>query len=270
MTFYEYDNRHLAEIYDKISDMQFESGKRIVERLGVIPGHRILDVGCGTGRLACWIYDHVGQSGTVAGIDPLAERIAIARERNSKIHFAVGIAEDLSDFPDGSFDSVCLSSVFHWVPDKHKALEEIHRVLRPGGRIGCTTTSKELHLDGTMLKTCVSVFTQSPYLESLDISSTESLFKHLTTTEIVTMLNELGFELIELHLLRRMQTFQSGEEVVDFAEASSFGNLTSIVPEHLRPQLRDDLVKSFEKRKEDNRITLHHFGTLFIAEKNRD
>jgi arsenite methyltransferase len=268
MTSYDHDNRHLAEIYDKISDSQFEGGKRIVERLGIKAGHRVLDVGCGTGRLACWIRECVGPNGTVVGIDPLVERIAVARNRNSDIHFAVGSAEDLGCFPDNSFDAVCLSAVFHWIKDKPKALAEIRRVLRPGGRLGCTTVPKELYWSGTMPTVCASVFGRSPYLESLVPSMLGLMHRHLTTTELVTLLDEQRFELVELHLVRRTQTLKSGEDVVDFAESSSFGNFLSLVPEDLRASLRADLAESFDKNREDNGIILRQFATLFVAERS--
>ncbi len=268
MTSYDRDSRHLAEIYDRISDSQFEGGKRIVERLGIKAGHRVLDVGCGTGRLACWIRECVGPSGTVAGIDPLVERIAIARNRCSDIHFEVGSAEDLGSFPDGSFDAVCLSAVFHWINDKPRALAEIRRVLRPGGRLGCTTVPKELYWAGTVPTVCASVFSRSPYLESLDPSMLGLMHRHLTTTELVALLVEQRFELIELHLVRRTQTLKSGEDVVDFAESSSFGNFLSLVPEDLQASLRTDLAESFNRNREGNGIMLHQFATLFVAERS--
>jgi len=85
-----------------------------------------------------------GPSGQVVGIDPLAERVALARERVPGVRFHIGYAEDLGAFADGSFDDVSMSSVFHWVPDKPKALAGIARVLRPGGKLGFTTLPWEL------------------------------------------------------------------------------------------------------------------------------
>src|SRR5262249_8757268 len=138
------DTSQLAETYDRISDFQFEGGKRLVERLNLQAGERVLDVGCGTGRLAHWIAERVGPTGSVAGIAPLAERIALATARADAITFAVGQAEDLGAFADESFDAVTMSAVFHWVADKPRALAEIRRVLRPGGRLGVTTIAGEL------------------------------------------------------------------------------------------------------------------------------
>src|SRR5262249_44510899 len=88
-TSFAYDNRYLAETYDRLSDMQFEAGKQLVRHFGDLDGARVLDVGCGTGRLARWMVELVGPGGSVVGIDPLAERISIARAHASGIQFDV-------------------------------------------------------------------------------------------------------------------------------------------------------------------------------------
>ncbi len=266
MTSFDQDSRHLAATYDRISDSQFEGGKRLVERLELKAGDRVLDVGCGTGRLAAFIAERVTPSGTVVGIDPLAERIALARQRSGEIRFAVGSAEDLSGFPDASFDAACLNAVLHWIGDKPKALAEIRRVLRPGGRIGCTSSPKELHWTGTMPMVCASVFARSPYLEALSPSALEVMSRHFTTGEMVSSLMDARFELCELHVMRRTQIFQCGDDVVDFAEASSFGNFLAIVPEQLRASLRVDLAAAFDATKEPDGISVRSFGSLLIAE----
>src|SRR4051794_964622 len=110
-TSFTHDSRSLAEMYHRVSDLQFEGGKRLLERLGVKAGAHVLDVGCGTGRLTHWIAERVGVKGAVAGIDPLDERIHIARSFGGVARFEVGQAEDLGAFEDASFDFVCMSSV---------------------------------------------------------------------------------------------------------------------------------------------------------------
>ena len=136
--------------------------------------------------------------------------------------------------------------------------------------MGCTTSPRELHLAGTLLTICASVLSRSPYLESLNPSIVEGMLGHLTTTELVTLLLEQRFELIELHLVRRTQVLKNGEDVVDFSESSSFGNFLSLVPEDLRTSLRADLAEAFDKNRGDNGIMLSQFGTLFVAERNHE
>jgi arsenite methyltransferase len=264
-TSFTHDSSRLAETYDRLSDSQLESGKRLVERMGVQAGHRVLDVGCGTGRLARWIAERVAPGGSVVGIDPLVDRITLARSRSPGISFDVGQAEDLSAFPAESFDAVCMSAVFHWVSDKPRALAEARRVLRPGGRLGVTTMPRELLAANTMTVVFAPMLGRSPYAERVDLSALAVVSRGHTTSEIVTMVLESGLDLAELHVMPRTRLHPDGEDVVDFIESSSFGNFFRMVPEELRASLRTDLIAELEARKGPEGITMRSYGTVFVA-----
>jgi ubiquinone/menaquinone biosynthesis C-methylase UbiE len=259
------DTTHLAETYDRLGRFQFESGKSLVARLGLKTGERVLDVGCGTGRLACWIAERVGSPGCVVGIDPLAERIAIARAKAADIRFEVGQAEDLAAFADATFDAVCMSSVLHWVTDKARALAEVRRVLRPGGRLGVTTVSSELRFASSAAAVIGPVLGRAPYASSVDLSGLAIASGAHTTTELVSMVLGAELELAELHITGRTRVHDTGEDVVDFMESSSFGNFLRIVPEPLRAPLRADLVAAFEARRTPEGIVMRDWGTMFVA-----
>ncbi len=258
------DTSHLAETYDRISDFQFEHGKRLVERLNLKPGDRVLDVGCGTGRLARWIAECVSPTGSVVGIDPVAERIAVANARAGGITFAVGQAEDLGAFDSESFDAVSMASVFHWVSDKPRALAEIRRVLRPGGRLGVTTFTGELSGAGTVTAVMAPVLGRPPYAERIDRSGAAAA-RDYTTTRVISMVNDSGLELAELLVAPRFRHHPTGEDAVAFVESSAFGNHSKAVPEDLRDALRHDLAAAFDARKGPQGITIRDWGTLFVA-----
>ncbi len=259
-----HDSRQLAEIYDRMSDLQFQGGKRLVERLGLEEGARVLDIGCGTGRLARWIAERLGPKGSVVGIDPLEHRISVARSHAGSVRFEVGRAEDLGAFEDSSFDAVCLSSVLHWVSDKARALAEVRRVLRPGGRVAATTLPQELSRAGTVALVLRPLLQRPPYADQVHRSVGR---RGCTSTELVALVLESRLELVELHVTQTVSGHESGEAFVEFAEASSFGNLLGMVPEELRPALRADLVAAFEGRRGSEGIVVRGWEVLFVARR---
>jgi ubiquinone/menaquinone biosynthesis C-methylase UbiE len=96
----------------------------------------VLDVGCGTGVLTAALATAVGPRARVVGVDASADMIDRARATRPGCTFAVGLAESL-DHPDAAFDVVASSLMIHHLPEdlRHRALAEMHRVLRPGGRL---------------------------------------------------------------------------------------------------------------------------------------
>lgn len=263
MTAFTHDSRQLAEIYDRVSDFQFEAGKRLVERLELEEGARVLDVGCGTGRLARWIATRVGPAGTVVGIDPLEHRISVARSHASAVRFEVGQAEDLGAFEDSSFDAVCLSSVLHWVADKARAFAEIHRVLRPGGRVAVTTLPLELSRASTVAIALRPVLQRPPYADHVG----RSLGRGCTSTELVSLALDSQLELLELQVTQTESRHESGEAFVEFAQASSFGSLLAMVPEALRASLRADLVAALENYRGPEGIVIRGWELLVVARR---
>jgi SAM-dependent methyltransferase len=261
-----HDSRVLAETYDRTSDLQFEGGRRLVERLGIEDGARVLDVGCGTGRLARWLGERLGPKGSVVGIDPLEERIRVARSHGGAARFEVGQAEALGAFEDASFDVALISSVLHWVSDKAKALAEIRRVLRPGGRLGLTTIPQELVRAGTVALVLQPLLQRPPYAGHVDLSALTS-GKRCTSTDLVLLVLESRLELVELHVTEHVSCHESGEAFLDFAEASSFGNFLRIVPEELRASLRVDLVSGFEGQRGAEGVVVRGWGVALIARR---
>jgi demethylmenaquinone methyltransferase/2-methoxy-6-polyprenyl-1,4-benzoquinol methylase/phosphoethanolamine N-methyltransferase len=111
-----------------------------VELAEIARGERILDVGCGPGRLAIAAAMVAGSAGETCGIDPAPEMVELARRKaaraGARAQFDVGVIEALP-YADDYFDVVLSSLMLHHLPDelKRRGLGEIRRVLRPGGRL---------------------------------------------------------------------------------------------------------------------------------------
>lgn len=106
-----------------------------VEFTGVRDRDRVLDAGTGTGSLASAL-EQSGGSVEVTGIDPSEGFVAYARTnaRTARARFEVGDAQRLQ-FADGSFDVAMALLVMNFIPDHEKALAEMRRVTRAGGKI---------------------------------------------------------------------------------------------------------------------------------------
>jgi SAM-dependent methyltransferase len=114
------------------------SHRRTVELLGVREGYRLLDIGCGAGNYAADVAPLIGPSGRVVGLDLSAAMIEVAQRRavarGLPIEFRVGDALALP-FPDAAFDGCRVERVLQYLTDPGRAVAEMARVTRPGGRV---------------------------------------------------------------------------------------------------------------------------------------
>ncbi len=114
----------------------------LVERAGVRPGMRVLDAGCGPGRVTLAAAARVGSAGRVVALDVQARMLERLRSRLG----AAGVTNVdtcRASLGDGSlaaeaFDVAILSNVLGEVPDRPAALGDLHRALRPGGVLSVT------------------------------------------------------------------------------------------------------------------------------------
>jgi SAM-dependent methyltransferase len=107
---------------------------RLMEAAWIQRAERVLDVACGTGVLARTIAARVGKHGFVAGLDPDPGMLAVAARLAPDVEFRQGLAESLP-WADASFDAVVSQFGLMFFSDRERALREMQRVSRPGGRI---------------------------------------------------------------------------------------------------------------------------------------
>jgi ubiquinone/menaquinone biosynthesis C-methylase UbiE len=111
----------------------------LVDQAGIRPGHRVLEIGCGTGNLAL-LVGLLHPDAVVVGLDPDPRALARARRkagrRSLPVRFDRGFAQELP-YADASFDRVLSALMFHHLgPDERaRALLEVRRVLQPGGSL---------------------------------------------------------------------------------------------------------------------------------------
>ncbi len=125
----------LASRYDTRWRSYVEASVReTLRRAQVMPGERVLDVGCGTGVLLEELSSRAPRA-SLAGVDLSEEMLEVARRRlGAAIELRLAPAEVLP-FADATLDVVVSTNVFHYIRHPRSALCEMHRVLKRGGRV---------------------------------------------------------------------------------------------------------------------------------------
>lgn len=134
----------VASKYDLMNDLMSLGVHRLWKRhfiaiSGIQPGQRVLDLAGGTGDIAALMSKRVGANGSVVLSDINAAMLSVGRQRMEdrglvgNIEYSLANAEKLP-FTDGEFDAVTIAFGLRNVTDQPAALEEMYRVLKPGGR----------------------------------------------------------------------------------------------------------------------------------------
>lgn len=150
--------------------------QRLVENL-ILPGSRVLDVGCGFGDLLASLGAVRG-----VGIDISPATVALARARHPELDLRVADVER-DVLPEGPFDFILLSDVLGYLDDIQRAIERLRPLLAPGGRLIVTYYS---FLWEPVIKVAeaLSVKAPSPDQNWLSMQDIETIL-HLTSFEVV-------------------------------------------------------------------------------------
>ena len=126
-----------AEIYDRdfVPALFGQFAPMLVEAARIGAGERVLDIGCGTGIAA---LAAAGRGAEATGVDINAGMLAVARRKAPDVSWIEAPAEDLP-FVDDAFDVVLCQFALMFFADRSRALREMARVTRPGGRIALMT-----------------------------------------------------------------------------------------------------------------------------------
>lgn len=125
-----------AGSYDRVSDPMTAWGNTILERLPLAGDERVLDAGCGTGRVTEALRDRL-PAGRVIALDASPSMLAEARRRlgDDRVEYLLA---DLGrrGLPIGEpVDAVFSNATFHWITDHEALFANLAAVLRPGGRL---------------------------------------------------------------------------------------------------------------------------------------
>ncbi len=140
------------QLYTRFSTRSDDLGRWVFDRLVVPRQARLLELGCGTASL--WIGNAPGVSAgwdvMLSDLSPGMVREARGNLADTDLDFGYSVIEAQAiPLVDSTLDAGIANHMLYYVPDRAKALSEIHRVLRPGGRLFATTMGRghlrELH-----------------------------------------------------------------------------------------------------------------------------
>ena len=177
------------------------------------PGERVLDVACGTGLIALDAAEAVGPDGLVVGVDLSGRMVDAARraaqERKvSNASFARMDAEGL-DLPDASFDVALCALGLMYMPDPARAVREMRRILRQGGRAALAVWGERSRCGW------------SPVFPIVDLEVAGDvcpLFFELGQSDALARLcGDAGFGNVEQHRIAATLTYSDADEACDAA-----------------------------------------------------
>jgi trans-aconitate 2-methyltransferase len=116
-----------------MSDPQVAMARDVIDRLDLRGDERVLDAGCGTGRVTALLVERV-PNGTVVAVDGSEAMVAQARERlgDSADVFVSDLLELTVEHP---VDAILSTATFHWIADHRQLFARLHAALKPGGTL---------------------------------------------------------------------------------------------------------------------------------------
>jgi trans-aconitate 2-methyltransferase len=126
-----------AATYDRISDPQVRWGAAVLERLPLKGDERVLDAGCGSGRVTALLLDRLPR-GSVVALDASEQMVEQARQNLGHDRRVELVRADLAAGPlpiAGRVDAVFSNATFHWITDHDALFANLAAVMRPGARL---------------------------------------------------------------------------------------------------------------------------------------
>lgn len=231
-----------AQKYERISALQQQMATEALALVHFRGSERVLDVGCGSGRITAEIARRLTE-GEVVGVDASSDMIhfaekAAAESGITNLRYAVRDARQLEFRQE--FDAAVSFNALHWVPEQETALRSLHASLRPDSwaQLRLVPKSERKSLEDVLEETShlsrwAKYFKRhaDPYL-------------HLTSDEYCTLATQCGFEIQQVHVSDKAWDFKSRDNFFRFGQVTFVAWTDSLPPED-RPDFIQDVLDRY-------------------------
>lgn len=229
-----------APEYARLSELQAAMAEEVLSLLDLKGDERILDIGCGNGKITAEIAARVPR-GSVLGVDASAQMIEFAvahHKEHSNLQFQVANARNLPFQQE--FDLVVSFNALHWIPEQALALQSIHSALRPGGRAQLRLVPKgnRKSLEDVIDETRRSARWSEYFKDFRDP------YLHLTPEEYAHLAEQQGFKVLRTSSQDKAWDFQSRSAFLAFGSVT-FVEWTQHLPEADRLAFVTDVLDRY-------------------------
>jgi trans-aconitate 2-methyltransferase len=231
-----------ASEYSRRSSLQEAMAQEVIGLLDLKDSERILDVGCGEGKITAQIASRVPR-GSVVGIDPSGDMISFAQSHfgpatHPNLRFEVADARHLPF--KNEFDFVVSFNALHWIPDQDAALRSIHAALISGGRAQLRLVAAGARKS---LENVVEETRQTPKWSAY-FRDFHDPYLHLTSDDYAAVAERNGFRVLRVNT--RDHAWDFGSRAA-FAAFSAVGCVewTRRLPEDGRPEFINEVLDRY-------------------------
>lgn len=227
--------------------------RRLLEDVPIGRGQDVLDVACGSGAVTRLAATRVGMNGSVTGIDMnpgmLETAKAVCRHVRPEIEWHQGDATDMP-LEDERFDTVLCQQGMQFIPDKPAAVQEMHRVLRPGGWLGFTIWRGTDRLPG--YRALCDALEEHVDQQAADVMRTP--FSGGSMDEMRNLTKQAGFRdvqaVYEVEEVRYPSAREFAEITIDAVPPGPKGHLKAMI-QSVGPKEREALLHDVEQALSD-------------------
>jgi trans-aconitate 2-methyltransferase len=234
-----------GKYYKENSNPQEQTGLKIVDSVVFGGNERVLDLGCGDGRITSYIAKKVPQ-GSVIGIDVSPNMIQLAKENFAQIpNLSFKIADAATFNLDQKFDYVFSFSTLHWVEDLIAVFKNIKNVLHHNGKLIFTIGSNQDSQMKKAFEVVCNIPKWKPHFEKH-----EDLYRSKTASELEELLESAGFENKTIEVFHRTALYESFDGFVKWLMACIPHNTG--LPKEKALEFSKDIAENIYKQENEN------------------